>query len=51
MQAVARSGKYEGYGGNGEDEEQVKVSILSDATAKEAGEAMLRREAKQCART
>ena len=51
VQAVARSGVDEGAGGNRGDEEQQKVSIFSEGTTTEAGEAVLRQEVKQRART
>ena len=51
VQVVARSGGDGGDGRNGGDEEQANISILSEATTKEAGEAVLRQEAKQRART
>ena len=51
VQAVAKSKGDEGDGRNGGDEEQTKISILSEGTEKEGGEDVLRRETKQRART
>ena len=47
MHAVARSGWDGGdreTGGNGGNDDQAKVSILSDAITKEAGEAVLKKD-------
>ena len=48
VQTMVRSG---GDGGNGGDEEQAEVSILSEGMTNGAGEAVLRQEATQRART